>query len=110
MKEVSIKVLCNRCMLTMPEAGEGWKTDIPFTLGNTKTRKVDLCPTCYAELVLIVDRGEMVDAKKRGRPPKDPVAPAENGCYICPECTASFDSAQGVTMHRTRKHNYRSAA
>lgn len=35
---------------------------------------------------------------------------SEPGDHACPDCSKTFSSVQGVTMHRTRAHGYRKSA
>lgn len=107
MKQFVVNVLCDRKDVhpdSTEPAHEVW-------LINSKSQPVavDLCDPCEKGTSIIEAR-ELADAigqpvelpGRRGRKPK-PVAVTENVCDVT-GCGLSFDTAQGLGMHRNKVH------
>lgn len=98
-REVLIVVVCDRCGDRSGSATEHVGRN---TAGSEVT--VDLCTACTAEvmapLMAVMDKhGRRVKGTRKTRPYVD---------TPCVECGQAFGSFQGMTMHRVRKHGYRS--
>lgn len=98
-REVLIVTTCDRC------AAEGVKADGQTYRGLGAmggTVEIDLCRACYDQTLGPVTAmlGEL------GRSPKESLRSSTKKETACPECSRTFDSIQGVTLHRRRAHGW----
>ena len=72
---------------------------------DTSIAELDLCDECWAALEwarkTLANAGHRPERKRSKR--EDP----RPGSLPCPECSRTFTTAQGVSMHRVRMHGYR---
>lgn len=118
-QEVRIDLTCDACTAEGIHNTEA-ETLPPIATGTAKPRLIDLCETHRKELFdpladLLARDGRLEDGtrrrKKRPAPEPEPeptVAPeptlVDLGANVCPDCSQSFNTAQGLNTHWTRKH------
>jgi hypothetical protein len=105
-REVLIATWCDPCAAEDRQTpGVEWLVEL-----TGERRVIDLCEQHVESWGLVALAAQM---SKYGRAPERPVkrapsrAAAEVQSFACtePDCGRSFPTAQGLTMHRTRKHS-----